>query len=485
VKGQTDPVDRPHQPIRGSYASEGTETRCDAGKEAENRSAARVDGLETGFPQAIKESPRQHTNLFEQVLEPENLKAAWRKVRGNKGAPGIDGVSIEDFPELIRKHWGTILAKLKAGTYQPSPARRKVIPKPNGGQRNLNIPTVLDRLLQQAISQVLTPIFERHFSDSSYGYRPLRSVRCAVEKQLKYSREIGKACHVVDCDLKSYFDTIPQARLMKRLRERIADEQLLGLIHKFLKSGTILMTGAYEDTEEGVPQGGPLSPLLSNIVLDEFDKELEARGRRFVRFADDFVILCGSQRAGSRILANVIRFLEDRMKLTVNRMKSSVRTLRETDFLGFCIQQNKVHWSAKSEKRFKDKVRAIVKRTRGVSASRVTAELRQYIRGAVNFYAFAMPFRFAREIDGWIRCHVRCYYWKQWKRPRTRRRNLLRLGIPRHEVHKATRSRKGPWRMSHNTIVHRAMNNEWLKQQGVPSVKEQWQSIRYPKPTPS
>jgi RNA-directed DNA polymerase len=237
------------------------------------------------------------------------------------------------------------------------------------------------------------------------------------------------------------------------------------------------MSGAYEDTEEGVPQGGPLSPLLSNIVLDEFDKELEARGHRFIRFADDFVILCGSQRAGERILTSISRFLEGRMKPTVNRIRTPVRKLKDATFLGFCIKQNKVQWSAKSEKRFKDKVRAILKRTRGVSASRVIEELRQYIRGAVNFYAFAMPFGFAREIDGWIRRHVRCYYWKQWKRPRTRRKRLIRLGIDRDVVHMATRSRKGPWRMSQNKWVQMAMNVEWLSRQGVPSVREQWESI--------
>jgi RNA-directed DNA polymerase len=462
VKDQTDLVDRPDEPA--------TVMNPDGG-------AAQGQGR-----QAEKESSRRHTDLFGKVLEPENLKAAWRKVRANKGAPGIDGVSIEDFPQLIRKHWDTILAKLKAGTYQPSPARRKVIPKDNGkGQRKLNIPTVLDRVLQQAINQVITPIFEPTFSDASYGYRPLRSVRGAVERKLEHSRKIGKTCYVVDCDLKSYFDTIPQARLMKRLRERIADEQLLTLIHKFLKSGTILMSGAYEDTEDGVPQGGPLSPLLSNIVLDELDKELERRGHRFVRFADDFVILCGSQRAGERILASIKRFIENWMKLTVNLAKSAVLNLTEATYLGFCIKQNKVQWSAKSEKRFKDKIRKILKRTRGVSASRVIEELREYLRGAVNFYAFAMPFRFAREIDRWIRHHVRCYYWKQWKRPRTRRKRLIRLGIDRTVVHMATRSRKGPWRMSSNKWVQMAMNDAWLRRQGVPSVKEQWETIRYPK----
>ena len=288
---------------------------------------------------------------------------------------------------------------------------------------------------------------------------------------------------MVDCDLRSFFDTVDHQKLMSRLRERVTDERLLGLITKYLKAGLVLPErdgGGYEDTEEGVPQGGPLSPLLANILLDELDHELEARGHSFVRYADDFVILCTSQRAGERILKNVRRYLRKHMKLVVNEAKSAVVVLREAAFLGFNILRGRVRWSEKSQKRFKDRIRKITRKTRGVSPKTVIEDLCSYIRGAVNYYIVGMNFQEAKDLDQWMRRKMRAYYWKQWKRPRPRRKRLLRLGIGRDEVHLASRSRKGPWRMSTNSIVQRAMTNAWLSQQGVPSIEQQWVAIRYP-----
>jgi RNA-directed DNA polymerase len=418
--------------------------------------------------------------LFSKILESENLREAWKRVRANKGAPGIDGMEVGDFPEFYRKHWETIRAKLEAGSYQPSPVKRVYIPKSDGSRCALGIPCVLDRLIQQAIAQILTPIYEPTFSDHSYGFRPGRSAHGAVEELRKEGQWYRKKGTAIDCDLRAFFDTVDQKKMMDRLRQRIGDLKALNLIHRFLKAGVFLPDGTFEDTPQGVPQGGPLSPLMANILLDELDHELEARGHSFVRYADDFIILCGSPRAGRRIMASVKAFLETKLKLVVNEAKSQVVKLGEANYLGFQILRGKIRWSRKSRDKFKATVRKITGRTRGVSPSKVIEELKLYIRGAFNYYAPGITYKESRELDSWLRRKVRAYYWKQWGRPRTRRRKLISLGIGRNEVKLASRSRKGPWRMSHNSIVQRAMTDRWLADQGVPSIKEQWIAIRYP-----
>ena len=353
--------------------------------------------------------------MFEKVLESENLKKAWKQVKANHGAPGIDGMTIGDFPRFIREHWETIQTKLREGSYQPSPVKRIYIPKPDGLQRPLGIPTVLDRVIQQAIAQVLIPIYEPTFCDSSHGFRPGRSAHGAVAQWHRESlvKKPGKEPYVVDCDLKSFFDTVDHHKLMSRLRERIGDARLLALIGKYLKAGLILPDGKFEDTRIGMPQGGPLSPLLANILLDELDHELEARGHRFVRYADDFVILCRSPRAGQRILESISRYLQKRMKLTVNETKSKVVGLSQASFLGFTIVKRRVRWTEKSEERFKAKVRLITRRTRGVSPGKVIGDLRLYIRGAINYYMPGLHFQEARDLDQWMRRRMRLYYWRQ------------------------------------------------------------------------
>jgi RNA-directed DNA polymerase len=421
------------------------------------------------------------------VLSSQNMEKAWKQVKSNKGAAGVDGMKVGDFPDFAKEHWEKILQKLGAGSYSPSPVRSVQIPKGGGKYRHLGIPTVLDRVIQQAISQALTPLYEPHFSDHSHGFRPERSAHDAIEEMLRESNIKGSKSHVVDCDLAAFFDTVDHQKLMGKLRERIADPALLKLIHRYLKAGVIPSKLSWEEREEerkvkdeGVPQGGPLSPLLANILLDELDHELEKRGHKFVRYADDFVILCWSLRAGERILRSVTKYLSTELKLTVNTTKSQVVKLRDASFLGFKIVRRRIWWTEKSQKKFKERIREITKRTRGHSPTKVTSELRMYVRGAVNYYAKGMQYGEARALDKWMRSRMRLYYWKQWGRPRTRRWKLLRLGIGRGEVHKVSRSRKGPWRISHASIVHRAMTIEWLESQGLPSIEKQWCSIRYP-----
>jgi RNA-directed DNA polymerase len=401
-------------------------------------------------------------------------------VKANKGKPGIDGMEVGDFPAFMREHWPMLRGKLEAGTYKPAPVRRVEIDKDGGGKRILGIPTVLDRTIQQAIAQVLTPLYDPTFSEHSYGFRPGRSAHDAITEMAAMGKGVGGRCHVVDCDLEKFFDTVDDQKLMSRLRQRITDPGLLALILKYLKAGAISQQGHFEEQLRGVPQGSPLSPLLANILLDELDVELEERGHKFVRYADDFVILCRSPRAGERILRSVRKYLADELKLTVNEAKSRVVKLAEASFLGFKIVKGKVRWTTKSQRKFKAKVKQITKRTRGHSPKTVIAELQSYLRGSVNYYQLGILFGEACELDGWLRRRMRLYYWKQWGRPRTRRRRLLKLGIGRHEVHMASRSRKGHWRMSHNSIVQRAMTNLWLAAQGVPSLEKLWVSIRYP-----
>lgn len=428
--------------------------------------------------QAEQESPRG--TQLEDILSSENLSRAWKQVRANKGAAGVDRMEVRDFPDFYAKHWETIHRKLMEGSYSPSPVRRVTIPKGKGQYRSLGIPTVLDRLIQQSIAQALTPQSEAIFSERSYGFRPGRSAHHAIEQMHEEALAKGKRCHVVDCDLKAFFDTVNHQKLMGKLRESIADPRVLKLILKYLKAGVILPEGRFEKTAKGVPQGGPLSPLLANILLDELDQELEKRGHQFVRYADDFVILCSSPRAGERILTNIKSYLKKALRLIVNESKSKVVPLREATFLGFSIVHRKIRWTEKSQKKFKAEVRRLTQRTRGHSPVKVIADLQAYLRGAVNYFAIGIPYRDTRELDQWLRRRMRLYYWKQWGRPRTRRRKLMKLGIGKDEVHKASRARKGHWRMSQMSLVRWAMNNDWLAEQGLPDLEKQWCSIRYP-----
>jgi len=420
-------------------------------------------------------------NLMEQILSRENMLLAWKRVKANKGAAGVDGMSIDAFPEFARHHWERIRSALEQGTYHPAAVLRVMIPKATGGQRPLGIPTVLDRVIQQAIAQVIGPLFEPHFSAHSYGFRPQRNARMALS-EMEQANSDGLR-FAVDCDLKSFFDTVNHGLLMNRLARRVKDPRVLRLISRYLHAGVILPDGEREATACGVPQGGPLSPLLANIMLDDLDKELEARGHRFSRYADDFLIFVRSRSAAERVLRTVTRFIEGHLALIINEAKSKAARLRECTFLGFRIHQGKLRWTDAAVQRFKQRVREITNRSNGKSMRQRIPVLRRYVVGWLNYYGYSRSYTQLLELDQWLRRRVRLCYWKQWKRPRTRRRHLLALGIPRDEVKLATRSRKGYWRMAGNSIVQRALTKQWLWDQGVPHMRQQWVDLHYPAPS--
>lgn len=420
----------------------------------------------------------ENRTMIEQILDSENMQRAWQRVRSNAGAPGIDGMTVDAFPAFCRSHWPRIRSMLIEGTYRPAPVRRVFIPKPDGSQRPLGVPTVLDRVIQQATAQVLTPLFENGFSEHSYGFREGRNAHQAVQSVEAGWKE-GRR-HAVDCDLKAFFDTVDHQRLMGQLREKIRDRKVLKLIHRYLVAGVVLPDGTREATPQGVPQGGPLSPLLANIVLDPLDKELERRGHHFARYADDFLVLVKSAKAAERVMSSLTQFVEGRLKLTVNRAKSKAAPLKQCAFLGFQIGHGgKVVWSTKALARFKSRVKEITRRNRGHRVQDVIDELRRYVTGWINYFHISHTYTVVEELAEWTRRRVRLYFWKQWKQPRTRRRHLLALGIPPGEVHMATRSRKGYWRMSSNSILQRALTNQRLHEQGVPDLRTLWIKLHY------
>jgi RNA-directed DNA polymerase len=416
-------------------------------------------------------------DLLEQILFPANLGRAWKRVKSNGGAAGVDGMTIAQFPAFARQHWEKIRLRLLAGTYHPAPVRRVFIPKPNGDLRPLGIPTVLDRVIQQAIAQILTPIFDPHFSTHSYGFRYGKRAHQAV-RSVQAAAEAG-SYYAVDCDLKSFFDTVKFDRLMHLLSRRVPDKRVLRLIGAYLRAGVKLPEGRVEATTQGVPQGGPLSPLLANIMLDPLDKELEKRGLRFARYADDFLILVQSRKAAQRVMQSVTRFVEIRLQLVVNRQKSRAAHLSDCTFLGFQIRRGKLVWSDKSFQRYKERIKEITSRSRGVSTYCMLRELRRYVVGWMNYFGIHQVYRVIPELDKWLRRRVRLYYWKQWKNAHARRRHLTRLGIHPKEVYKATRSHRGYWWMAGSEIVQRALDNRWLEERGVPNITQQWVELHY------
>ena len=425
----------------------------------------------------VMEQPDPNENLLERVLSRDNVQKAWKRVKANKGVPGIDRMSIEDFPEFARAQWDNIRDSLMAGTYQPSPVKRVEIPKPTGGTRPLGIPTVLDRVIQQAMYQVMMPIFDADFSEFSYGFRPGRSAHGAVRKVREYIRKGYRIA--VDMDLSKFFDRVDHDVLMHRVARKIRDKHILRLIGKYLRAGVVIK-GRLEKSREGVPQGGPLSPLLANILLDDLDKELEKRGHKFVRYADDFVILVRTQRAGLRVKESVTRFLERNLKLKVNQDKSRVSSTDNTNFLGFTFKGTKIRWSDKAFREFKRRVKRLTGRSWFVSMEYRYKKLSQYIRGWMNYFGISEYYRPIPEIDQWLRRRMRMCYWKQWRRPRTKIRNLRKLGTSLKAALNVGLSRKGPWRLARTLATQTGMTNKWLKEQGLVSVKERWVNIHYP-----
>ena len=425
----------------------------------------------------VTEPPDPNDHLLERILSRENMLRAWKRVKANKGAPGVDGISISEFPDFIRDRWEDIRKSLLKGSYQPLPVLRVEIPKPDGGVRPLGIPTVLDRLIQQAIAQVLGPIFDHTFSEFSFGFRPGRSAHDAVKKVRGYIREGYRIA--VDMDLSKFFDTVNHDVLMHRVARRVRDKRVLRLIGKYLRAG-VKVDGRLKGTLKGVPQGGPLSPLLANIVLDDLDKELEMRGHRFVRYADDFIILVKSPRAGERVMRSIRRFLEKRLKLKVNEKKSCVVPTDQSNFLGFTFKGTKIRWSEKAFKEFKRRVRLLTGRSWFVSMNYRLKKLAQYIRGWMNYFGISEYYRPIPELDHWLRRRVRMCYFKQWRKTRTKVRELLKLGTSLNAAISVGLSRKGYWRLSRTLATQTGMTNQWLKEQGLVSIKEQWVKIHYP-----
>ncbi len=412
-------------------------------------------------------------NLMEQVVDPRNLERAWRQVKRNRGAPGPDGMTIKQFEVWARENWRGVRQQLLDGTYRPAPVRRKTIPKDGGGERLLGIPNVLDRLIQQAICQVLTPIFDPEFSESSFGFRPGRSAHGAAKRVQQIIRQGHEYC--IDVDLSKFFDRIQHDVLMNRVSRKVRDVCLLRLIGCFLRAG-VLAEGVLQPTDEGSPQGGPLSPLLSNILLDDLDKELEHRGLKFVRYADDFVIFVRSERSAVRVFASVQRYLSQRLKLVVNEQKSCVRPARGCEYLGFTFVGNRVtiKVSPKKLKTFKRRIKELTGRSRGISMPRRLTDLNRYLRGWIGYFGLARQFDEFVNLDGWIRRRMRMCYWKQWRRPRTKVRNLVRLGVNLDMAIKHAVSRKSYWRLSRTPATRYAMTNKWLTQQGLLSLKQLW-----------
>jgi RNA-directed DNA polymerase len=402
--------------------------------------------------------------LMEIICERENIRRALQRVRSNKGAPGVDGMTVDQLPSYLRKCWPQIKEDLLNGTYKPMPVRRKEIPKPQGGVRLLGIPTAMDRLIQQAVAQVLQQIWDPVFSDSSFGFRPGKCQHDAIYQAKRYVEEGCR--HVVDMDLSKFFDRVNHDRLMSRLATRVHDKRLLKLIRNFLTAG-VMIGALVESTEEGTPQGGPLSPLLSNIVLDELDKELERRGLRFVRYADDFIIFIRSKRAAVRVMESISRFITRKLKLKVNQEKSKITHPWWMCFLGFSFTSKRgdtrIRIHSKSIKRLKERVRELTDRNCGRSIYQIIFQLNQYLRGWWNYYRITQGISMFRSINGWIMRRLRAIYWKQWKNPRTRVRELRKRGIFHRQAVTTGNARKGPWRMSRVKWIIIALKNAYFQ----------------------
>ena len=420
-------------------------------------------------------------SLLEEILDRDNLNRAYKRVKANKGAPGVDGMTVDEAFDYFREHGRELRERIRSGKYTPKPVRRVEIPKPDGRMRKLGIPTVIDRTIQQAISQKLMPVYEPLFADGSYGYRPGRSAKDAIRKVKEYAEQ--GYTYAVELDLSKYFDTLDHVLLLNLLRRDIKDERVIQLIKRYLKSG-VMEYGVVKETEEGSPQGGNLSPLLANIYLNEFDQEFKKRGVPCIRYADDIVLLAKSRRASERLLETSTKYLEGTLRLTVNKEKSkavSVFAIRNFKFLGFCLGKNgkgvyiRVH--TKSMQKFKDYLRTLSSRRNVRSIKPVLARIKTCATGWLNYYGLADMKNPIEELNQWL-CHrIRMCIWKQWKKPKTRYRNLVRLGIPEAYALMAANSRKGYWRTTQTSTINRAMSKQRLINSGFYDLAAAYQSV--------
>jgi len=423
--------------------------------------------------------PAFSDDLFEQVLQRDNILKAWQRVRANKGAVGIDGMTIDGFPDWAKAgNWKQVMTELRLGQYKPSPVRRVEIDKPDGGTRQLGIPTIADRVIQQAIAQVLTPIFDPGFSNNSFGFRPRRNGQQAVKQVQGIIRE-GRR-FAVDVDLSKFFDRVNHDLLMTHLGRKVTDTRLLKLIKLYLRAG-VIDNQFYSESREGVPQGGPLSPLLANIMLDPLDKELEKREHKFARYADDFTILVKSQRAGERVLRSISRYLQDRLKLVVNTTKSHVVKTKESKFLGFTFRAGRIQWHPKTLLKFKQQVRRLTNRNWGVSMKYQLFKISQFIRGWINYFGIANCYQLCMDLDNWIRRRVRMAYWRQWRKPRTKVRSLMKLGVHVRSAVACGITSKGPWRSAKTPGIQQALSNAFLKSQGLYALRDGWIKLHHAK----
>jgi RNA-directed DNA polymerase len=416
------------------------------------------------------ESPASSEQLMEEVCGRKNCQQALARVKRNKGSAGVDGMTVEQLPAYLKQHWPAIREQLLRGTYKPQPVKRVEIPKPDGGRRKLGIPTVLDRFIQQAVMQVLQGRWDRTFSHSSYGFRPGRSAHQAVAKAQQYiAAGYG---WVVDLDLEKFFDRVNHDKLLAQIARRINDKQLLKLIRAFLRAG-VMEGGLVSSVDEGTPQGGPLSPLLSNIVLDELDRELERRGHRFVRYADDSNIYVRSQRAGERVMTSIKQFITRQLKLKVNEQKSAVARPWARKFLGFSFtwqREPKRRIAPKAIARFKQRVRELTRRTRGVSVEKMVEQVGRYLTGWRGYFGFCQTPSVLQRLDRWLRRRLRSVVWKQWKRNPVRFAELRKRGVSKDLAAQTAGSTHGPWRLSNSPALAMALPNAYFASLGLPSL---------------
>lgn len=406
--------------------------------------------------------------LLEKILDKDNMNRAYKRVKSKKGAGGTDGMGVDELLPYLKEHGQNLIQQIRDGKYHPNPVRRVVIPKEEKGKmRKLGIPTVVDRVIQQAIAQVLSPIFEEQFSDSSVGFRPGRSAHNAIRKCQQHADEGYK--YVVDMDLEKYFDTVNQSKLIEVLSRTIKDGRVISLIHKYLRAGVII-EHKFEETTLGVPQGGPLSPLLSNIMLNELDHELERRGHRFVRYADDLVILCKSRRSAHRTLEKILPYIERKLFLKVNRQKTTVDYIGKVKFLGFTFYRYKgvtrVRIHPKSIAKMKNRIRELTAKSNGWGNGYRVLKLKQYITGWVNYFKLADMKGLLKETDEWMRRRIRAVYWKQWKKIKTRFNMLKHFGFDEGKAWEFANTRKGYWRTSNSPILNRSLDNRTLNSFG-------------------
>jgi group II intron reverse transcriptase/maturase len=405
--------------------------------------------------------------LLERIMERNNLNQAYKRVKANKGAGGVDKMQIEELLPYLTEHGEAIQQAIREGKYKPNPVRRVEIPKENGKTRPLGIPTVVDRVIQQAIAQVLSPIYEQQFSDNSYGFRPKRSAHDAI-KRSQENIDAGYK-YVADMDLEKFFDTVNQSKLIEVLGRTIKDGRVISLIHKYLNAG-VVVKHSFRETTEGVPQGGPLSPLLSNIMLNELDKELTNRGHRFVRYADDLMIFCKSRRAAERTLAKIVPFIEGKLFLKVNKEKTVVDYVGKLKFLGMAFYVHKgkarVRIHPKSVAKMKAKIKELTARSNGWSNERRIVKLKQYIQGWVNYFKMADIKKLLQETDEWMRRRIRMIYWKHWKRTKTRFSMLKKHGLDEQKSWEFANTRKGYWRSANSPFLKRTLQNDFLKRLG-------------------